>query len=361
MKRTGSFSLIEKNPSMQTPIGPSISLWLGMTLFYALSHLVWMENNRITFFFTEGPKLWIEWAYWSGSGTILSWISTQLSTQRDSRVNQIEQGFPFWSTLIELLKRILLVLITLAIIAYGIRFDVPGAAVQLPQSPFYSVLLAFVLGYFAEVAQKQLSISLLPLFRRFKERHLERHANASEDATGYVQLHVDPRLAVAYWKASSTMNGKPGHSASMENRVGYAVTKFLSGVGFTVNALKMVFIAQDILERKDDVLVEIVAHEASHAAQGFWSDSLEQERTAYKTAARVMEDLKARGEASFGDRSGWLRMDDDAAEERVKKMGEHVHLYGEIPKKQPTGWADKIAMIRQAGFLIRDFINGRNA
>ncbi len=174
-------------------------------------------------------------------------------------------------------------------------------------------------------------------------------------------MHVDPRLSVAYWKASSTLNGKPGHSASMEKRVGYAVTSFLSGVGFTVNALKMVYIAQDILERKDDVLVEIVAHEASHAAQGFWSDSLEQERTAYKTAARVMEDLKARGEASFGDRSGWLRMDDDAAEERVKKMGEHVHLYGEIPKKQPTCWADKIAMIRQLGFLIRDFIKGSNA
>jgi hypothetical protein len=305
-------------------------------------------------FFTVEPKLWLEWLYWGSSGVILSWVSTQISMLYSGRTETLQAMATVWPTLIELLKRILIVLITLAILVYGVRFETPGLAIQLTQTPFYSILLAFVLGYLSEIGRAQLRIFLQLYLRRFRERYLGQRPASGEGAADYIALHVDPRLAAAYWKASSTEAGKPGHHASMRKRVGYTATSYLKRVGFTVNALKMVYIAQDLLGSKD-VLVEIVAHEAFHVAQGFWSDSLDQERKSYQKAAKVMEELKARGEAAFGDKDGWLGLNDLKAKNKVRDLGKFVPLYDVIPPEQPQKAADKIAMLRQAVFLVKDW------
>ncbi len=140
--------------------------------------------------------------------------------------------------------------------------------------------------------------------------------------------------------------------------MGYNVAGFFSSAGFTVNALRMVFLAQDLLTSRD-TLIDILAHEASHVSQGYWSDSVKQEVKAYRTGAMVMEELKARGESSQGDEEGWLQIDDVTAKEKVRERGELAPVYRVIPCNQLYGLADKVEMFRQVAFVVRDFLRPR--
>jgi hypothetical protein len=299
------------------------------------------------FFWNETSIQWLDWLFWAATGILLR-LSSELavdSFKPDRSV--ISLPITVKGYFEEALKGLVVSLTVLWVVANSVDVDALGLKIRLKEAPAVAVGLAFVLGFYHRVAQKLFFKVILQLVKRYVERALGRSIGGKTDDAAYVELHVDPRLQRAYWLAASTRVGRLCHEASRDKRVGYKVSNIVSQAGFTVNALRTVFIAQDLMPLNEDSLVELLAHEASHAEQGFWSDSLEQEVKAFRTGAQVKEELKARGDADHGDTAGWLSLRALEAENRVRDMKLGTRLYGMIPRRQKKAWADKRELVRQ--------------
>ena len=331
-----------------------LAILVFLTVVYLVLHWVLPPSDEGLFFWNEAPVQWLDWFFWSEAGVLLYLTSTLAARSVDPDRNVISFPTTVWGCFIEMLKGLVVALIVLWVAVNAADVDLLGLKIRLKEAPTIAVLLAFVLGFYPRVARELFKL-VLQFLKRNIERTLGRSIGDSTDKA-YVELHVDPRLQRAYWLAAKTKWGKPGHEASRDKRVGYKVSNIVSQAGFTVNVLRTVLIAQDLMPL--DKNSNLVAHEASHVQQGFWSDSLEQEVRAYKTAAEVMKELKERGDIDVedADPGGWSRLNEKEAERKVRDMKSLAPIYGMIPCKQKEGWADKRELIRQGVCLGLDML-----
>lgn len=344
----------------QLRVGPMVERWMGIWCVLAASYLalhrVVPASDEGGFFWSDDPAQWLDWLFWSTSGVFLYLLSALAARVTDP--SRVDIAFPTTGRgyFIEVLKGLVAAFVVLWVAVNVVDVDWLGLEIRLKEAPGLTAAFAFVLGFYAKVTRKLFFQVVVQFARRTLERLLHRAVGDETDDRAYVELHVDPRLQRPYLLAASTEKGRPGHEASRARRVRYKESGIVSRAGFTVNAfLKTVFIANDLFTSpNEDCIVEMVAHEASHVCQGWWSDSLQQEVKAYKTGVAVMETLKERGDACEGDTDGWLRLDDRRAEDRVRAMKSTVPLYGIIPCRQQEGWNDKKAFVRQALFLGLD-------
>jgi hypothetical protein len=337
-------------------------IWLGVfavltTAYLSLHGLVRLDSGG-DFFWSRAPGQWIDWLFWSAAGSILAALS-RLGVGKVDDLGKHSEPVRRASTRVrEALVGTGVAASLVALAASLPNLDLLGIKINLKSTPTVSVLMAFVLGLYSSTTRKLLCGLLLRSIGQILDRAVGRRGGDEGDVNRYVDLHVDPRLRRPYLLAASTKHGGPGHKASVEARVAYKVTGLISQAGFTVNALKTVFIALDLLPSDGGILAEIVAHEASHVDQRCWSDSLQQEAQAYATAARVMVELNRRGELKWRDRECWLKLDEQIAEDKVRDRQAAAPLYGMIPRKQVGGWKDKVEFVRQAACLGLDLLLG---
>ena len=322
-------------------------------LVYLLLHWA-LPQAGSSYFWTDAPPQWLDWLFWSGIGILLRMAAKRDDLSAPSRRRSLSPDNTIWNYLVEFLKSLTLIFVVLWAVVNVVDIDLEGLKIDLKQAPEIGVALAFVLGFYPDLLRTVFG-HILQFLQRYAERLLSRSlsARAVVKEQAYVSLHVDPRLQAAYWLAASTPAGLPGHWRSFERRVSYRVVGFLNRSGFTVNALRIVFIAQDLLSPSDkETLIEIIAHEASHIEQGWWSDSVKQEVEAYRRGATVMQELKQAGKVSTGGDDAWLAADDEIAEMKLREKKALAPLYGVIPSEQPQGWADKWEAVRQGIYLI---------
>lgn len=331
-----------------------LAIMVLLMVGYLALHWILPPSEEGFFFWNEAPAQWLDWLFWSGTGVFLHLSSTLAARSVDP--DRSVGRFPptVRGCFIEMLKGLVVALIVLWVAVNVVDVDLLGLKIRLKEAPAIAVLLGFVLGFYTRVARELFKLAL-QFFKRYVERTLSHSIGDTTDDKAYVELHVDPRLQAAYRLAASTESGRSDHEASRDRRAGYKVSNIVSRAGFTVNALRTVFIARDLMTSSPkETIVEILAHEASHVEQGFWSDSLEQEVQAFVRAAEVMEELKENRKVKRGDEGGWLppprtKEEQKAAENKVLSMQSNAPLYGMIPRKQKTGWADdKREMVRQA-------------
>jgi hypothetical protein len=332
-----------------------LAIFVFLTVVYLGLHCVLPPSDEGAFFWNDAPAQWLDWLFWSGTGVFLYLSSTLAGRSVDPHRSVISFPPTVRSCFSEMLKSLVVALIVVWVAVNAVDVDVVGLKIKLKEAPAIAVLLAFVFGFYPRVTRVLLFKVVLQFLKRIIERVLGRSIGDSTDEA-YVELHVDPRLQRAYLLAASTKEGRPGHEKSRDKRVSYKVSNIVSQAGFTVNALRMVFIAQDLMPL--DKNSNLVAHEASHVEQGFWSDSLEQEVEAYRTAAEVMKELKERGDIDVedADPGGWSRLSQKAAEDKVRDMKSLAPLYGMIPRKQKRGGADRRELIRQGVCLGLDML-----
>jgi len=132
-------------------------------------------------------------------------------------------------------------------------------------------------------------------------------------------------------------------------------TPLLGRASITFNFLRLAVIGAEAA-RGDQLisLVESVAHEASHLAQGYWSDSFEQEYRAFVSATRVLHEL------GYQDGFGWTPdlwdLPLETAAQRIQQLFPDHPLYGQkavIPLEQKRGWRAIWPMLKQAWTLVR--------
>lgn len=258
------------------------------------------------------------------------------------------------------------------------EINVAEIELNLANTPVVGVALAFTFGYYPEVSEVLFFSIVAKMIRRTIEKILGRSLGDPTDDFEYIRLYVNPGLRNVYLKLIDIPEAKAGHIASRERRVGYQIVSFLHKEGFTVNALKAVYFGREVFSLSPEVLGELIAHEASHVKQNFYSDSIDQEVKAYITGARVRKGLqksrlKSESEAwhKFGivlcDVKGeflserdqdWEQMHEKAVS-KVRSKKDQAALYGFIPVEQAEhGLADIKETMRQGGFLIKDFLIG---
>lgn len=341
---TGSMSASRQ--TTQPPARAAIASVVGVALYLGL-HLVLPRSEGGSFFWTTSPLQWVDWLFWGGIGFLL-----QLAAQQGNDT--------IWQFLLDLVKSLALTFAVLWAAVNIVDVDLEGLKIDLKQAPEIAAAFAFALGFYPDLLRTIFG-HVLQFLQRYLERLLGRSIGAGGeiDEQAYVKLHVDARLQAAYWLAAGTQAGKPGHDASLKRRAGYKVAGFLDRSGFTVNALGNVYIAQNLLSLADkEVLVEIIAHEASHIEQGWWSDSLDQEATAYRRGASVMGELKQVGKVSSEGDKSWLSLTDAQARDEVRKRKSSAPLYGIIPAEQVKGLADKTEAGRQGLYVALSKIPG---
>lgn len=341
----------------------SLAFFCFLTLCYIALHWILPPSANGSLLWSDPPFQWLDWIFWSAAGVLLSASSTLASFTIDpyegaSTVLELTRKFPS-----ELVKGLFIALSTLWIITFVVDLELSGVTIRLKEVPALSVAFAFVFGFYSTVAWRLLVGVLGRASKKYVERLLGRAIVDEADDEGYVTLHVDPKLHQAYLMAASTESGRLGHEASRKRRAGYKVAGFLSKAGFTVNAINTVFIASDVNFKAVCNLAGLVAHEASHIEQRWWSDSLMQEVKAYKSGARVLKELKERGEARCGDEGNWIDLDEEEAKDEVLKLESQAPIYGMIPRNQKTGLADKAEMMRQGVCLglwqLNAFLGGQ--
>src|SRR4030042_1434067 len=100
----------------------------------------------------------------------------------------------------------------------------------------------------------------------------------------YIRRQVSPPLREAFRLMLATPRGQALGQAARRRRARFIVdpTPFLGRASITLNCLRLVIIGADVV-RGDQTIraVESVAHEATHLAQGYWSDSFAQEYQAF--------------------------------------------------------------------------------
>jgi hypothetical protein len=300
-----------------------------------------------------GPNLgsiplaqWIGWLRWIVLGALIAPLSEVARVIRlTTPLHEVALG----ALVLDLGKKAGIALALFWLLVKAVDVDIAGVALQLERSPVLAAGVAFILGFYGHVTKKLLKIAIIDGVPKYLERVLRRPLNRATDDEAYVQSHVHPKLQRAYLLAASTDAGRDGHITSRDVRAGYRLAGFLSKAGFTVNAINTVFLADDLDLTADCNLASLIAHEASHIRQRYWSDSLRQEADAYRVGARVMRELQDRGVKRCSGTSDWLTLDDEQAKDKVLSLKDRAPLYGMIPPDQKTEWAaDKLEFIRQA-------------
>jgi hypothetical protein len=257
-----------------------------------------------------------------------------------------------------------------------LKINISGLEINLRSAPTIGICLAFVFGYFGQVTQKYFFTILGDILKRLAGAILQRimgNMDGRIDEETYIQRYIEPKLQPYYLLGAATPSGRDGHEKSHQRLVRYKSAKFVGNAGFTLNAIRTVFIGP-IREKN---LPEIIAHEASHAAQGYGylSDSIDQETVAYITGVRVDYEINnPNTEIPENPKRDWLKIEKalyspdfkenlkarERAEEKVRELKKFAPLYGIIPKEQKEGFLDFVEMIRQGGFLVVDSLGLRN-
>jgi hypothetical protein len=145
-----------------------------------------------------------------------------------------------------------------------------------------------------------------------------------------------------------------------KKRTRLAFSALVAG-GISLNVLNAI-----LIEKRFDnstgselqILIALVAHEARHAQQGYWVDSIQQELRSYQTQVRVAEKL---GLQVFAPLEPLLRLgespaDLSAAQDLITNLFPNTPaqtLYRALPNAQPTGFATFPAALRQLRALAR--------
>jgi hypothetical protein len=340
-----------------------------LIVIYAALHYFFPPSDVGSFFWKDSPARWLDWLFWCLTGMLLV-LSSRCARRYSDPGRGVRLSF---RSLLEIARGLVISLLLLYAAVELVDMDVLGLNIRLKEAPTVAVALAFVLGFYSQITEKLLFELGFQLLKRFSERLLGRGIGDTTDDDTYIKLHIDPALQAAYQRAAATQNGRPGHEASRHKRARFKVSNFVSQAGFTVNALKTVYIAQDLLASSSEAAIaEILAHEASHIMQGHLSDSVHQEIEAYVTGARVTEELKEPGEALSKDTAEWIMLSNQISpsqpDEEIKSMAKvdavkkvrglksRAPLYGIIPTDQEEGLRDLMEMLRQAAFLILELL-----
>lgn len=168
---------------------------------------------------------------------------------------------------------------------------------------------------------------------------------------------VSPALQEAFEVMRSTQVGKELGKAVRRRRGRFIVdpTPLLGRASITFNFLRLTVIGPEVAGSDQLIsLVESVAHEASHLAQGYWSDSFEQEYRAFVDTARVLHEL------GYEDSLGWTPdlwgLPLEEAARRIQRLFPEHPLYGQrvvIPLEQKRGWRALWPLLKQAWALVR--------
>ena len=173
----------------------------------------------------------------------------------------------------------------------------------------------------------------------------------------YVQRQVAPALREAFQLMMTTQMGQELGRAAWRRRGRFMVdpTPWLGTASITFNFLRVVIIGGEIVKGNQLIsLVESIAHEASHLAQGYWSDSFQQEYQAFVSAACVLHEL------GYQDSFGWTpelwELPLEAAARRMQQLFPEHPLYGQravIPLEQKRGWRTLWPLFKQAWALAQ--------
>lgn len=133
--------------------------------------------------------------------------------------------------------------------------------------------------------------------------------------------------------------------------------------GFTLNALNVLLIESKLKPGALSDVALVLAHEACHVAQGFWTDSIAQELAAYQVEGRLAGRL-AETAPDFARETGtgrwalrWAEPDsqslslDDAQRLLSRIPGPAGRLYACLPREQPRGLAAVRPALRQIAAL----------
>jgi hypothetical protein len=174
---------------------------------------------------------------------------------------------------------------------------------------------------------------------------------------------MSPELGAALEVMLRTKTGRVLGEAVRRHHGRFIVdpTSLLDGASITFNILRLAVIGSDVVRAGTTIaLVASVAHEASHLAQGHWTDSFEQEYLAFVSAARVLDEL------GYQDSFGWTPDQWDlpleAAAQRIQRLFPDHPLYGlnaVIPLAQKKGWRAVGPFVRQGWALLRSAFRGR--
>jgi len=166
---------------------------------------------------------------------------------------------------------------------------------------------------------------------------------------------VSPALEEAFKVMLSTQVGKELGEAVRHRHGRFIVdpTPLLGRASITLNFLRLAVIGAEVTRGEQFIsLVESVAHEAAHLAQGYWSDSFEQEYRAFVSAARVLHELGCQD--SFGWAPDLWELPLEEAAQRIQRLFPDHPLYGQqamIPLKQKRGWQALWPLLKQAWAL----------
>jgi hypothetical protein len=351
------------------PFLPTVVSLLAMSAIYLILHGLLPPEQGHSFFWAAPQFQWVDWLYWSMTGAVLNLLSIyasqiSLSPGNRSRLSQ---------TILRIIRDVALSLVVLFLINY-LKVTISGLEINLRVAPAIGACLAFVFGFYGQVTQKFIQKIIGDSLKRVASNIHHRITGNMEDRIDeetYIQRYIEPKLQPYYLLGAATQSGREGHQASHRKLVRYKSAKFVGNAGFTLNAIRTVFIGP-IREKN---LPEIIAHEACHVAQGYWSDSIKQEIKAYITGVKVNYEINnPNTEIPDNTAIEWLKIEKalsstdfkeklkagKRAEEKVRKLQEFAPLYGIIPVEQKVGFGDFLEMIRQGGFLIMDAIGLRN-
>jgi hypothetical protein len=172
----------------------------------------------------------------------------------------------------------------------------------------------------------------------------------------YIDRYLPPQLREAFTEMMSTATGRRLAESLARRRARYILdpTGRLGRSSMTVNLVRVILIGKQALQDKH-LLINSLAHEASHIEQKYISDSFEQEYKAFVTAARVMTELGL--EDSFGwDAPQLQSLSPEQAAGKIMEISPDHPLYGTnpaIPVYQVRGLRGLIELVRQAWALLR--------
>jgi len=339
-----------------------------LVALYLVTHWLNPTGQPEGFFWVETPLQWIDWVFWGISGVLLNILST--SANRQSGI--LDGQEPSSRTFLQIVRGVIISLVVVFLINL-LKIKITGIEINFSTEPAIVASLAFIFGFYEKVTYKYIfsilaKIILRSLRRLFHPILMKLGHSISEQA--YVQEYIEPKLQEHYMKAAKTTTGRNGHKKSYEKLARYKSAKFVGNAGFTLNLVRTVYIGT-IPEYQR---AEIIAHEASHIAQGDLSDSIYQETEAYITGVKTNYEIKNPG-IGIPDkpREKWLKIEKELhtadpdvtrkarkkAKEEVRKLKYLAPLYGIIPEKQKKGVWDFFEMVRQGGFLLMDAIGLR--
>lgn len=172
----------------------------------------------------------------------------------------------------------------------------------------------------------------------------------------YIDRHLPAQLKEAFVEMMNTPTGRRLVESLARRKARYILdpTGILGRSAMTINLVRLIFIGKQALQDKN-LLINSLAHEASHIEQKYIADSFEQEYRAFVTAAQVMTELGLR------DPFGWdapelQNLSTEQVADKIKKMFPTHPLYGMKPAitlYQTRGLRGLIELVKQAWALLR--------